>query len=337
MRKNKSFFMTFILLFIMIGICVYQIQVHNANNKKNNLTKTIAVSTIGPTHGWAKAVYYYAEEELVKIAADNNWNYIIREADDSNEQSRQIEELIQLKVDCIVLLPMDGASLKTAAIAVQSAGIPLVIFDREIPEFAPTATIKGDNWGIGAETAKLFNRLYPKGATVLELMGDTSTVPFLRTDGFDNTLNSQIHKIQVGYTEWQRGYTKELFQQWINKQDRETLMSIQAIFTHDDEIALGVRDVLEEYEKSGTLESIFPNLTCIAGSSGSQEMYHWILEENRWTIISMTYKPEMIRLAVDTGAAILKGEEYSEMKVIPTVMVDKTNVQSYIDDDNLFK
>ena len=150
MRKNKSFFMTFILLFIMIGICVYQIQVHNANNKKNNLTKTIAVSTIGPTHGWAKAVYYYAEEELVKIAADNNWNYIIREADDSNEQSRQIEELIQLKVDCIVLLPMDGASLKTAAIAVQSAGIPLVIFDREIPEFAPTATIKGDNWGIGA-------------------------------------------------------------------------------------------------------------------------------------------------------------------------------------------
>ena len=110
---------------------------------------TIAVSTIGPTHSWAEGVLYYAQEELKKVAEENDWDYICVVGNDANEQSQQVVELAEQDVDCIIMLPMDGASLKTAAIAVKQAGIPLVIFDREIPDFAPDATVKGDNPGIG--------------------------------------------------------------------------------------------------------------------------------------------------------------------------------------------
>ena len=321
---------------IILVLCIVA-DIHTGKKKEAQKPVLIAVSTIGPTHGWAKAVDYYAEEALQKVAAENQWEYQCVEAKDANEQSQQVEELIAQGVDCLIMLPKDGASLKTAGIAVQNADIPLVIFDREIPEFAPMATVKGDNKEIGAATARYFNRYFPNGTLVLEMMGDTSTVPFLRSAGYDEVINENFTKIQVGYTEWQREYSKELFRQWVLKQDQEILDQVGAIFTHDDEIALGVLDVLDEYQKGRQISDRFPNLKMIAGSSGSQEMYQKIQNEDRWIIFSMTYEPEMIMQAVDTGAAILKDEEYDEIKIVPTVCVDRSNVEKYLDENSPFK
>ena len=334
LRKKGTGIMSIVI--VALSICWI---LNNCNEKHGRADekKKIAVSTIGPTHGWAKAVDYYAKEELQKVAQENNWEYICQEAGDANEQSRQVEEMISQGIDCLIMLPMDGASLKTAGIAVQSAESPLVIFDREIPEFAPMATVKGDNKEIGAATARYFNHYFSNGTLVLEMMGDTSTVPFLRSAGYDEVINENFKKIQVGYTEWQRAYSSELFRQWISKQDQELLDQVGAVYTHDDEIALGVLDVLDEKWKDGTIGDRFPNLEVIAGSSGSQEMYRKISEEDRWILFSMTYSPEMIAQAVDTGAAIIKGEEYEEMKIVPTVCVDKSNVETYLDANSPFK
>lgn len=321
---------------IVIGVCLAAagtVCLHIEQKKKQLPKKpVIAVSTIGPTHGWAEGVMYFAEEKLREVSERYGWDYVCVAADDTNEQSQQLAKMVEQEVDCIVMLPMDGASLKTAAITVQSAGIPLVIFDREIPEFAPTATVKGDNRGIGVETAKIFNNYFPKGTTVLELMGDTSTVPFLRTDGFDDTLNDNFTKIQVGYTEWQRKYSQKLFREWVEQQDVKTLASVGAIFTHDDEIALGVLDELDLYKENGTLEQIFPELRVIAGSSGSQKMYRRMKEEDYFYLFSMSYFPQMMARAVETGAAVLNGADYAEMTIIPTICVDKNNVEDYLDD-----
>lgn len=172
---------------------------------------TLAVCVAGPDHEWTEMVMENAQEELREIEERNGWNTVACSAGSSYEQSQQVVDLVNQDVDCIVLQPVDGASLKTAAITVQKADIPLVIFDREIPEFAPTATVKGDNWGLGESSAVFFNNYFPEGTTILELMGDTSTVPFQRTDGFDHELNDNMTKIQVGYTEWQREITRNLF------------------------------------------------------------------------------------------------------------------------------
>lgn len=294
---------------------------------------TIAVSTIGPTHAWAEGVYYYAKEELARVAKENGWETVCVTADDSNEQSKQVVELVNQEVDCLVLLPMDGASLKTAGIAVQKADIPLVIFDREIPDFTPAATVKGDNPGIGIQTAEFFNNYFPEGTVVLELMGDTSTVPFQRTDGFDETLDDDFEKIQVGYTGWQREDTRRLFKEWIQKQPAQVRRSVGAIFTHDDEIALGVLDVLDEYKEQGIEKKMFPNLEVIAGSSGSQEMYRRIQTEEDYVLLSMSYWPQMVRQAICVGESILKEETYEEMTIVPTVLVGKDQVEQYLNEE----
>ncbi len=317
-------------LIVFSMLLIFYLIIYNQSDNIIDDKKTIAVSIIGPTHLWAEGVLYYAKEEVKKVAEENGWDYVCVVGNNSNEQSQQIIELVKKDVDCIIMLPMDGASLKTAALTVQKANIPLVVFDREIPDFTPTATVKGDNYGIGILTAEIFNKKIPNGTSVLEIMGDTSSVPFQRTDGYNETIEDNFITIQVGYADWQRKIAKELFQSWINNATVDELMSIGAIYTHDDEIALGILEVLDEY-KSSYETKILPNLKMIAGSSGSQEIFYRIQQEEDYYLFSLTYSPTMIREAIRIGEKIIKGENYEEMTIFPTIEVNSENVSRYID------
>lgn len=293
----------------------------------------IAVSMIGETHKWPVGVRYYAEQEVKRVAEENGWDYEFVVGNTANEQSDQINQLIEQKVDCIVMLPMDGASLKTAAMSVQDAGIPLVIFDREIPDFAPTATVKGDNTEIGKMTADIFNGMFPDGTKVLEIMGDTSTVPQQRTDGFNEVLRGNFEKEQLGFTGWQRSNARRIFEEWVAEHTQEEIDEVGAIFTHDDEIALGVLDALDAYEEELGEQKMFHNLKVIAGSAGAKEMYERIMTEERYTLFSLTYPAAMIGKAIRVGESIIKEEDYEEMTIIQTIEVNKTNVADYYDED----
>ena len=315
---------------LLVLLCIIVSFFSACESVKEEKRIVIAVSTIGETHGWPVGVRFFAEREIKAVAAENGWDYQMLVAQDANEQSNQVIELVNQEVDCIIMLPMDGASLKTAAMAIEDADIPLVIFDREIPDFAPTATVKGDNSGIGSMTADIFNGYFPDGTKVLEVMGDTSTVPQQRTDGFDEIIHKNIIKEQVGFTGWSRGSTKRLFGEWIEVNSEAERAEVGAIFTHDDEIALGILDVLDELEAEGK-SNMMPNLRVIAGSAGPQMMYRRIAEEKQYELFSLIYSPAMICEAIEIGANIILGEEYEEMTIIGTKKVSKENVKEYID------
>ncbi len=293
-------------------------------------TKTMAVCVVGPTHGWTVDVKDCARRALEKISEKTGWSYILMDAASSSEQSRKILEL-RNKMDCLVLLPMDGASLKTAAVMVQESGTPIVVFDREIPDFFPNATVKGDNYGIGEETAKHFNRSFPKGTTVLELMGDTSTVPLQRMDGYDDTIADNIRTVEVGFSEWQRDISRSVFRRWVNEAAPGEKEAVGAVFTHDDEIALGVLDVLDGYARAHDGEKLLPNLKVIAGSSNSQEFYRRIEKETEYELFSLRYPPEMVEKAIGTAERIMAGEPYEDMTIFPTEEVNRKNVKDFLE------
>ncbi len=293
--------------------------------------RKLAVSVVGPTHLWTIGVEEKAGAEVKRIAEEKNWDYAFCEAVSSGEQSRQILEILDEGMDCLVLLPMDGASLKTAAVIVQQSDVPVVIFDREIPDFAPAATVKGDNYGIGRETALHFNKRFPNGTTVLEIMGDTSTVPYLRMSGYNDHIQKNIETVEIGYAGWQRDTSREIFRRWVADADVREIEKVGAIFTHDDEIALGVLDVLDGYARAHNGEKLLPNLSVIAGSSNSQEFYRRIKKETQYELFSMRYAPDMVENAIQTAADIIEGNEYEDLVIIPTEEVNKSNVDKYLE------
>ena len=319
----------------LLGLLVAVVFVFTLAACGNNV-KTIAVSIPGATHGWPVGVVYHAENEVKLVAEENGWEYKLVTADNAAEQANQIDTLINEGVDAIVMLPFDGASLKAAAADIMDAGIYLVIFDREVPDFEPDVTVKGDNVGIGEETAKIFNEMFADGTHVLEIMGDTSTVPTQRTQGYDDTINANFTKEQLGYTGWQRDTARDLFEAWVESSTQAEIDEVKAIFTHDDPLALGVLDALDAYAADSTFTKNFDNLEVIASSAGAQLMYNRMVEETDYVLFSMTYSPGMIKDAIRAGEKLLLGEEVESYIVLPTVEVNQDNVTGYLDPNSPF-
>lgn len=333
-KKNKGIIIgglvALLVVSIVVGVAVFILP----NQVEDEGRMTIAVSIIEQTHTWPDGVYYYAYNEIQLVAEENDWDYELLVASSTNEQSDQIMYLIEQEVDCIILLPMDGASLKTAAMSVQDAGIPLVIFDREIPDFSPTATVKGNNTTIGNKTADIFNGRSPDGGFVIEIMGDTSTVPQQRTDGFNDVIDDNFVVEQIGYTNWNREETQRVLEEWIEKQTTEKLEEVNFIFSHDDEITLGILDVIDEYKESGI--DIFPNLSTIVGSAGAKDLYERMMVEEEIELISLTYSPDMIIDAIRVGENIINGDEYEKMTIIEPIEVNAKNVETFYNENAWF-
>ena len=51
-------------------------------------------------------------------------------------------------------------------------------------------------------------------------------------------------------------------------------------------------------------------------------------------VCSALYSPLMVKDAVDEAVALLKGETVDPVKVIPTTIVDRSNVADYLDPEN---
>jgi len=163
-------------------------------------------------------------------------------------------------------------------------------------------------------------------------MGDTSTVPQQRTDGFDDTIHDNFKKEQVGYTGWHRLQAKNLFETWVKTHSQVEIDEVGAIFTHDDELALGILDALDDYAIDKKFTKSFKNLKVIGGSAGPQEIYRRIISEDKLYLFSLTYRGSMIREAIRVGEKIIKGENYEEMKILPTFEVNKRNAKEYLDE-----
>ena len=230
------------------------------------------------------------------------------------------------------------------------SGIPFVMFDRIIDSVAAdaVASVKGDNNGIGAETAKRFiaNGMKP-GDKILIIPGDNSSVPGMRNDGFKAVLaengwtQEQIDAIEsTDYTGWSRAKGKELFTAWLDAHTVEEITACKWIFTHDDEIAMGILEALKSSEiDAEKKEAFYAAQPHLGASSGLNEIYSVLSGihqkdysaevANLGDLFSVTYDPAMIQTAIQDMIDNLEGKEVPQDHVIPVAVVDAANVTDF--------
>jgi ribose transport system substrate-binding protein len=342
--------MALLLVVIMITSCILA-----GCSKGGGNTKEIAVMVPSADHGWTGAVLTYAQnkaEELNKDAsAKEKYSVKVYAATDVENQIQQVDDLLanKDKLAGVVILPYDNG-LQSTLEKIAAADVPFVQFDRVISSSVidgkVVANVKGDNEGIGYETAKRFiaNGL-SKEDYVYEMIGDNSSVPELRSNGFRTYLKEQgwteeeINAVVVksAATGWSRDTGKELFESWFGSSQCDTSKKLW-IYTHDDEVAMGVLEslngsALDEAKKSEFLGQ----LQALSASSGLAEMYA-VLKDKHQTIalptdfdlFSVTYDPAMIKEAVNVMVDFLNGEkDIDKDYVIPVSVVDAKNVGDF--------
>ena len=310
----------------------------------------IAILVPNADHGWTGAVLTYAEEKAAAINAEGKYTAkVISSADPANQIS-QIEDIIENEsAKSIVILPQDN-TLETTMKKLADSGIPFVMFDRVIDTVAEqaVASVKGDNEGIGAETAKRFIAagMVP-GDKILIMPGDNSSVPQMRNDGFFGVLlengwtQEQVDAIEsTAYTGWSRSEGKKLFTEWLDSNTVEEISACKWIFTHDDEIAMGILEALKSSEIDTAKKEAFLTAGVHLGtSSGLNEIYSVLkgIHQKDYSaevagladLFSVTYDPAMIQIACDDMIASLDGGEVTKDHVIPVSVVDATNVNDF--------
>ena len=304
-------------------------------------------------HGWTGAVLNYAQEKAEEVNAEGSYNVVVQAATDAKNQQEQIDDLLAAATPPagIVILPYDN-TMESSMASIAATDIPFIMVDRIIDnpvvQEKVTANVKGDNEGIGKATAERFiaDGLQP-GDKLYVMIGDTSSVPEMRNKGFTETLaangwsEEQLASIEYSAaTGWRRSTGKQLSPDWINSKTVEELGEYHYIFTHDDEIGMGILEALSGTEiEQAKKDAFLASVDSIASSSGLGEMYEVLAGTHSNTaypdivanfdLFSVTYPPTMIQNAVDDMMSHLNGETVEKDHTITVDVVDSTNVGDY--------
>ena len=101
---------------------------------------------------------------------------------------------------------------------------------------------------------------------------------------------------------------------------------LDAVYSMDDETSIGALQAIRDAGRT--------DIKVITGGGGAQEYFNMMkAEENQdiW-LQSATYSPDMVMDAVDMAYAVLSGDAPEDpVKIIPTTVVDRDNVDNYLD------
>jgi len=295
--------------------------------------KSLAVIMPSADHGFLGESIKHAENATKLMAEEKGYNYQFLISDDVVQQSNQIDTVVAQGVDVVVLWPHNGDELKSAAQTILDENIPLIIYDRLISNFNETAELLGDNETIGEETGKYFNKYFQNQLSastvnILEFKGDNSSVPTQRSDGFWSTADSGFNKVNEYVTNWSKDKAQSQMEAFLNSSTKDQVEGIQAIFTHDAEVAAGVLAAIEGYDGNFKL-----NISLVSAVSASRELLDLFDHYQELGIdqVAYSFSPAMVVDAIELGMDVIDGKSVSGQYLVDTEMVDNSNYKKFMD------
>lgn len=297
----------------------------NASGEASEDTLKIGISLPSATHGWMGALIDNAEKQAKALQESDGIEYVMTNAADPNKQANDVDDLIAQDVDVIVMLPIESAALTPVGQKVKDAGIPLVIVDRELENDAATVVVKGDNEGIGINAGKFFVEQLKGKGKVVEISGPPSSVTEQRGSGFKEAVEGadgmEIIASQSG--DFSTEKSLEVMQNILQANPE-----IDAVFTQDDGMALGVLQAIKEAGRT--------DIQFVTGAGGAKEVFEDIQNDGMMKA-TFLYSPTMVEDAVTIAADIAKGSEPAESMVVKeATQVTKENVEEFYDPESKF-
>jgi len=320
----KRFLVLLLSLVTMFGLVACNSETGGSKGGKEDDTLKIGISLPSATHGWMGALIDSAEKQAKALKESDGIEYVMTNAADPNKQANDVDDLIAQDVDVIVMLPIESAALSPVGQKVKDAGIPLVIVDRELENDAATVVVKGDNEGIGVNAGKYFvEKLNGKGK-VVEITGPPSSVTEQRGAGFKEAMEStDIEVVASQSGDFSTEKSLEVMQNILQAHPE-----IDAVFTQDDGMALGVLQAIKEAGRK--------DIQFVTGAGGGKAVFEDI-KENGLITATFLYSPTMVEDAVKIAADIAKGNKPAESMVVKeATQVTKDNVDEFYDSESKF-
>src|SRR5699024_6361323 len=163
--------------------------------------------------------------------------------DDVATQIDDVEDLITQNVDVLIVNPTDSEGSITAAEAANEAGIPIIALDRDIDGGELDSFIASDNIRGGEIAGEFFEEELDDGSNIVMLEGIPGASPTRdRGEGFHSVIDEidELEIIESQPANFDRAKGLEVMENILESND-----DIQAVFSQNDEMALGALEAIE--------------------------------------------------------------------------------------------
>lgn len=274
---------------------------------------------IGATYMTMNNPFYSVIDEELRLMIESRGDILLTRdpALDQSKQNAQIHDLIQEKVDLLVINPVDYREINPALQEAQSAGIPVIVVDSQVSDPSLVAcTIASDNYGAGVLCAKhlMASR---DAANIVLLEHATAQSSLDRMRGFCDTVAGDPNYQIVGRAE--SAGQLEIAMPAMNLLLTQGCIP-DVVMALNDPTAMGAMAALEEH-------GLLPE-TMVYGVDGTPEAKNMILEG----AMTATVAQSPISIGQTTAQAvyqILTGQPCASEIVAPVELITAENINAF--------
>jgi ABC-type sugar transport system substrate-binding protein len=313
---------------ILLSSCAKQETAQNTTGdstapKTEGKTLVVGFSQIGGENSWRLANTKSIKEEA------KNRGVELKFSDAQSKQENQIKAIrsfVAQKVDVIAFSPVVETGWEPVLREAKAAKIPVILTDRIVDVSDPslfTTFIGSDFVEEGRRAAKWLAKDTGGKAQIAEIQGTVGASPTIdRKKGFEEVLkqypNMKIIKSQNA--DFARAKGKEVMESFLKSSQGS---QINAIYTHNDDMAMGAIQAMEEAGKKPGTEIKVVSVNAI------KEAFQAIIDGKMNATVECS--PLLGPPLFDTIEKVRAGKEVPKKIIMEEGVFDKTNAAQTID------
>jgi len=298
--------LTALLVVGLIAGCSSQSGLEQQEEKQDDgVTIGFSISTLN------NPFFVTLKEGAEKAAKEAGAELIVVDAqDDSAKQLSDVEDLIQKKVDILLINPTDSHAVSSAVESANQAGIPVITVDREAEGGETVAHIASDNVSGGKMAGEyILEQLGGKG-NIVELEGIPGTSAARdRGKGFHEAVDGKpgVKVVASQPADFNRAKGLNVMENIL-----QSHKDIQAVFAHNDEMALGALEAIKAAKKE----------ILVVGFDAIEDAVKAVEKGDMAATIAQ--KPEeMGRIAAEVAVKAAKGEKVEKFYPVELELITK--------------
>ncbi|MDR2257946.1 MAG: substrate-binding domain-containing protein [Treponema sp.] len=327
---------------LLLCVLIVSIPVFAGGTKQSGASQ-IKIGIAVPTadHGWTVGIGWWADHAVNELKGQYpNIEFRVVHSANANTQVSDVENLMTWGMNYLVILPHESAPLTAPVKQIHGAGVKVIVVDRGLTDTSfGYVNLAGDNAGLGQYSGEwLAKTMKAEGLTNYVAMGGMPVViDTERMDAFFKEMNKEPSLVNL------LGGNKYEFANW-STQDGLRIMEtfiqqypkIDAVFCQDDDVLTGVLQAIRESGRK--------DIKIALGGAGSKVVYKMIIDGDPLVRATTLYHPMMIADGIQYAVDVATGAKSDAFHtasspitvVIPSALVDKSNVEQYYNPDSSF-
>lgn len=273
--------------------------------------------------------YQTTYEKAFIEAANANPNVealVLDAGGDVARQIAQIEDLIQQKVDAIIIWPTNGEAVIPAVRKAFNVGIPVIVTNSNIAEagFTFVKSFSGpDNITQGARSAEIMCEKFTamgieNEARVVQISGQPGyTTAIERQKGFDDRLPEVCPNVTVVETQpgdWNREKSQKVMEAFLVKYD-----DIDGVYAGDDNMGVGALNAAKAAGREGII---------FVGATNFAVGYEAMERGDYWGSIYQSPVDDA-KAALETAIDVLSGKDVPFLNYFDTPKITQDNMGDF--------